>query len=280
MPLDFIVWRHVARLMRLQDVLNAMTIVPHDQRCLKLGFQPADARCRVQLVVTQSSARFFDLAPIRGLLVQEWDFVRERASTIPSGPALSLRPTSSAAETKLRSHPEMIRLQVGEGVLSGDLRCQPSALPFDNDSVQLLVARHVLDLLDPDGGIAGEFARVLAPGGMLFVFGLNMLSPWHLWTELNRTEVTARPRFRSLLRVQRTFAKASLQAVRREFLGGMWPQAASQPGFRLGGRLHGAWVLALAKQRSGGRVIPLRRRNNALSLGHGLAQMPSRRACL
>ncbi|MGB0134723.1 class I SAM-dependent methyltransferase [Dokdonella sp.] len=226
------------------------------------------------------AAHYFDLAPLRGLLSQEWSLVRQRASTIPSGAALSLRPSASGAETALRSHPEMIRLQIAEGIVSGDLRCRPDALPLDNDSVQLVVARHVLDLLDPQSGVAGELARILAPGGTLFLFGMNMLSPWRVWSAFTGGEVSSMPRFRSVLRVQREFSRAGLQPLRREFLGGIWPDATDESGFVTGSRLHGAWMLALSKQRSAGRVIPLRPRNSALSLGRGFAQMPSRRACL
>lgn len=226
------------------------------------------------------STPFFELAEMRGLLAQEWNITRELASKTPSGAALSLAPSPMAGETGIRSHPELIRLHFDEGCLLGDLRCQPDALPFDNDSIQLLIARHVLDLLEPASGISEELARVLAPGGTLCLFGMNALSPWRLWSALNAREAVCRPRTPRLGRVQRLFTRASLRHVRREFLGGTWPARADAVSVGNGGRLDGAWVLVLTKQRSDMRVVPMRRRPAAMALGRGLAQMPSRRACL
>ncbi|MEZ5463078.1 class I SAM-dependent methyltransferase [Dokdonella sp.] len=225
--------------------------------------------------------QFFELAQMRSLLSQEWSFASELARKAPSGSAVSLAPSAMAEEAGIRSHPSMIRLHFGEGCLRGDLRCQPDALPIESDSIQLLIARHVLDLLDPDSGVEQELARVLAPGGTLCVFGMNALSPWRIWTALGARDASPRPRMRSLGRVQRVFTRASLRPVKRGFLGGAWPAvAADAANVGCGGRLDGAWILVLTKQRSEVRVIPLRRRASGMALGRGLVQMPSRRACL
>lgn len=193
---------------------------------------------------------------------------------------MSLAPAPSGMDAGFRSHPEMFRLHLVAGCVHGDLRCHPGSLPVDSDSIQLLVARHALDLLDRESGIDDELVRVLAPGGTLFLFGMNKLSPWRLWTAFNAHEAVSRPRHQSLIRVQQKLARAGLQPVRRVFLGGVWPATGHVEGLGRSNRLEGAWGLVLAKRRSAVRAIPLRRHDKAMALGHGLAQVPSRRACL
>lgn len=226
------------------------------------------------------SMQFFELDQMRTLLSQEWDLVRQGASRVPSGAALSLGPAPVSGQARLRSHPAMIQLHLGSDLVQGDFCCKPDALPIDSDSIQLLVARHALDLLEPECGIAEELARVLAPGGTLFLFGMNLLSPWRLWSALQAGTTASRPSIRSLVRVRQRFTRASLQPLRREFLGGNWPGLVKETKRGRGGHLDGAWVLVLTKQRSAVRPIPLRRRSNAMALGNRLAQVPSRRACL
>lgn len=231
-------------------------------------------------MVQHQSSRYFEMDPVRALLQQEWNAVREGTARIPSGPALSLSPAEAGREGGFRSHPDLIRLHLADSGVEGDLRCRPDALPVESESIQLLVARHVLDLLEPDSGIVDELARVLAPGGSLFLFGMNALSPWRLWSAIHGRAADSRPRIRSLARIHGLCVGVGLHPVRRGFLGGTWPGRAGEAGAWKGGRLDGAWGLVLAKQRSAVRNLPQRRRSNAMALGPGLARMPSRRACL
>ena len=58
------------------------------------------------------------------------------------------------------------------------LRCQPEALPFPDQSLDLVLLPHTLELaLDPHLALA-EAARVLRPEGRLVVTGVNPVSLW------------------------------------------------------------------------------------------------------
>ncbi len=60
----------------------------------------------------------------------------------------------------------------------GDLVCEPEALPFDADSIDLLVAAHALEYSDDPHAFLREAERVLVPEGHLIVVGID---PWTLW---------------------------------------------------------------------------------------------------
>ncbi|WP_310737531.1 class I SAM-dependent methyltransferase [Inhella gelatinilytica] len=63
---------------------------------------------------------------------------------------------------------------------AGDLHCSFDALPFSNDSLDLLVLPHTLETApDPHHRLA-EAARVLRPEGRLLLLGLNPASLWGL----------------------------------------------------------------------------------------------------
>lgn len=224
----------------------------------------------------------FELAEMQRLLDCEWDLARKRAALVASGQALSIDPAAVRQHSRLSGHPDWIRLHLQGDGLAGDLCCLPHSLPFENDSLQLIVARHVGDALYPGSGIEAELARILAPGGVLYLFGLNPLSPWRFWLS-HQTRMGRRlPGLCSAGRMRRILADHNLAVARGEFLGGAWPKTAADGSVAewpaSGAIWHGAWLLAARKQRVGMHPIPLRSGRRRVPLNQGLAQSPSRRA--
>lgn len=223
----------------------------------------------------------FELAELQHLLAGEWTRVRTRAALVASGRGLLIDPLAAARTSAISSHPEWTRLYLQGDGFGGDLRCSPDSLPFESDSMQLIVARHVGDMLDPGSGLEAELARVLAPGGMLLLFGLNPLSPWRFWLSRQVRQGWRLPGYRSPGRMRRTLDDCKLSIVAREFLGGAWPNLTLQTPLpedrRMGAVWEGAWLLAARKQRLGMHPIPLRSGRRRVPINQGLAQSPSRR---
>ncbi len=60
------------------------------------------------------------------------------------------------------------------------LQCCYKLLPFESDSINLIVLAHVLEFADNPKQLLEEIYRILAPGGQLIVFGFNRWSGWSL----------------------------------------------------------------------------------------------------
>ncbi|MCD8504978.1 MAG: class I SAM-dependent methyltransferase [Burkholderiaceae bacterium] len=58
------------------------------------------------------------------------------------------------------------------------LVCQPEEMPFDSDSIDLLVLPHTLETSEDQHMVLREAHRVLMPEGRLVIAGFN---PWSLW---------------------------------------------------------------------------------------------------
>ena len=80
---------------------------------------------------------------------------------------------------------------------TADLHIDPCALPFADDSLDLVVLPHALELSPDPHATLREVARVLVPEGRLLVLGLNPNSLWG-WRQ-------ARDRLRRRLGGQRLF---------------------------------------------------------------------------
>lgn len=103
--------------------------------------------------------------------------------------------------TEVWIHPDCVTPQSGcvslaldaSGRLEGAMRARADLLPFADDSVPRVVLQHALDLRPAPRALLGEAVRVLAPGGILAVFGFDALSP-ALW----RCRIAQRGRWRSV----------------------------------------------------------------------------------
>ncbi len=65
----------------------------------------------------------------------------------------------------------------------GQVICAPEAMPFESDSVDLLILPHTLELSGDPRAVLREAERVLIAEGRLLIVGLD---PWTLWAALQR----------------------------------------------------------------------------------------------
>ncbi|HGG59549.1 MAG TPA: methyltransferase domain-containing protein [Gammaproteobacteria bacterium] len=82
-------------------------------------------------------------------------------------PALSLLEQSRINHRVMADYPDC-----------GDVLCRPEALPFESDSIDLLVAAHCLEVSDDPHALLREAERALVAEGHLLVIGID---PWTLW---------------------------------------------------------------------------------------------------
>ncbi len=89
-------------------------------------------------------------------------------------PWLWLAPAAVESES-LQPPPGSLRLHRQGAELCGSVRCT-LPLPLSYESIGNIIVQHVLD--EPLDGLLDECARVLEPGGRLFLFTLNPWSPY------------------------------------------------------------------------------------------------------
>jgi len=72
------------------------------------------------------------------------------------------------------------RRQIMMGVSrgAGELMGNPGQLPFANESIDVLIAQHLLDVGDRPQFLVQELARTILPMGRLIIIGFNPLSLW------------------------------------------------------------------------------------------------------
>lgn len=127
-----------------------------------------------------------------------------------------------------------------QGGFSGNVRCG-LPLPLPNESMGNLVLQHVLD--DGIEGLLDECARVLEPGGRLWLFALNPWSPYR--ARWRRSGLVAR----DVQGWRRTLSGLGLQpcAGGVGYLGPVW-RTASEPAKRTSGRLGATCLLEFEKR--------------------------------
>ena len=59
-------------------------------------------------------------------------------------------------------------------------------LPFENDSIDVLILHHMLDFFEKPQQLLREVERVALPMGYLVILGFNPLSAWGVWRTLAR----------------------------------------------------------------------------------------------
>ncbi|MCC4601430.1 hypothetical protein JWH11_14325 [Xanthomonas melonis] len=166
---------------------------------------------------------WFDTGAGRNLLQLERRVAVSVMQSRPSQPWLWITPTQDLPAREAVQG-RGLRLFRSAGRFAGDARC---GLPFPlpTESLQAIVVQHAVV-----GGAAdflAECERLLMPGGRLWLFTLNPLSPYRFhWAR--RGPVALRPdRWRSLAQ------RAGLQCVETErYLGPIWRagRGASDPG--------------------------------------------------
>lgn len=124
------------------------------------------------------AAAWFAGAMGRALLDSEADCVGAALRQRPGQVALWLGPAAAPLPQGSDS-PLPVRLHTDDAVFHGDLRCG-LPLPLASDSCAAVIVQHG----DASGGASAELlaecARVLLPGGWLWLLALNPLSPYRL----------------------------------------------------------------------------------------------------
>ncbi|PNS08288.1 hypothetical protein [Solilutibacter silvestris] len=119
---------------------------------------------------------WFESAHGQVVLACEWPLLDAAGHERPGLPWLCIAPTERPTELDNR---HLVWLQVDGGdALAGDVACATGRWPLASESVGTIVLQHAGDCgLAWDEALV-EAARVLVPGGRLWLFGLNPLSPY------------------------------------------------------------------------------------------------------
>ncbi len=142
----------------------------------------------------------------------EHHYLATQLARMPAQPWLWLGPSSDWWPTPpppgrgLRLHRE------GDGYL-GDLRCR-LPLPLPGEAVNAIVLQHAP--LAGSRELIAECARVLMPGGRLWLTTLNPFSPYRLRWRRHRPDPLLLARCRHLLR------ESGLQYAPPHYLGPLW----------------------------------------------------------
>lgn len=254
-------------------------LISRSGRMSGVDFRPGQ-RTRGARFVQVSTGDVFDLAEIESLLALEWAWVKAAPVVAPAGPALSIFPARSHLKSMVSAHHSITQLHLSRDGLAGDMNCSMNALPLETDSVQLIVVRHIFDVLGRHDELESELMRVLAPGGVLFLFGFNPASTWRLWWLRQAQHGICMPRWSSLGESRQRLASIDHVQSQHGYLGGSWPSISASDLAGDGKRWHGAWSLIARKQRIAARPADLHVRRQRVVLTPGMARMSSRRGGL
>lgn len=214
----------------------------------------------------QRAQDIYASAPMRSLLADETVAYMPDVRRCAGTRALLL---SAAADDRPPNPPYLghwVTLKLADGRLCGDVCASASEpLPFSDEVFDLILLRHALEL----GPLSlNEVVRVLAPGGLLVLTGLNPLSgwtPWWLWrTRGNATHA------KSPIQLAAHLRRAEVLVERVQRVGQLLPLASPAPG-STGSWLGGGYVLVARKKRPASAPTRLRPKPVAAPVRAGLA---------
>ena len=205
-------------------------------------------------------------APMRGLLADETAAYMPQLRRCAGTRALLL---SAAAQDRPPNPPYLqhwVTLWLNQDAICGDIRGSiDEPLPFLDDAFDVVLLRHALE---PAPALLEEVVRVLAPGGVLMLTGINPLSAWTPWWQWQTygSAVHARSPLHLVTRLRR----ADLQVERMQRVGKAIPVASTAAN---GGHsaLGGGYVLIARKQRPASIPTRLRPKPVARPVNAGLA---------
>ena len=155
--------------------------------------------------------------------------------------AVWLRP-AAAEQACMLDDAALLRLQPEGAGFSGDLRCA-LPLPLASESCGLALVQHVADASADPLALLDECARVLLPGGWLWLLALNPLSPYRLRWRGQGPRVAEPVTWRRRLRAVGLVPDAVSQG-----LGPTW-EVAHDPCLQDGAGLRAAFLLRAQKRR-------------------------------
>jgi SAM-dependent methyltransferase len=202
----------------------------------------------------QRAQDIYASAPMRGLLADETVAYLPDLRRCTGTRALLLSAASQDAPPNPPYLGQWVTLRLAQGQFQGDVRASAAEpLPFLDQTFDLILLRHALE---PAELSLDEIVRVLAPGGMLVLTGVNPLSgwtPWWLWqTRGSHAHATSPIQLAARLR------RADLQVERVQRVGRPLPLASNGNGDASSGMLGGGYVLVARKK--GPMIIPTRLR--------------------
>jgi SAM-dependent methyltransferase len=192
-------------------------------------------------------------APMLGLLADETVAYLPDLRRCAGTRALLL---SAAAQDRPPNPPylgQWVTLRLAQGRLQGDVRASATEpLPFVDQAFDLVLLRHALE---PASLSLDEIVRVLAPGGVLVLTGVNPLSgwtPWWLWQTRGSASHAISP-----LQLVARLRRADLQVERVQRVGQLLPLATGGNS-EASGLFGGGYVLVARKK--GPMSVPTRLR--------------------
>ena len=113
------------------------------------------------------------------MIASEAELLRAAARERPGQPGLWLQPgVIDLGDADCTLVPG-VRLHAAGAGFAGDIRCG-SALPLVSESCGVVVVQHLADISAEPAALLAECARVLVPGGRLWLLALNPLGPYRL----------------------------------------------------------------------------------------------------
>jgi SAM-dependent methyltransferase len=199
---------------------------------------------------------WFRSDPGQALLRSETDSIRAALNERPGQSWLWLAPAGEPTATENRG----LQLQASDEGWSGPVRCS-LPLPLANESVATVVVQHTWRPGRTGTLLIDECARVLLPGGRLWLYALNPLSPYRWRWKTSGLRASEPGSWRRRLRAAGLQPEGMSQG-----LGPLWG-IRTDPNTQQGPGLRAAYVLRAEK-----RSIPLTpiRQRAALRLGEGV----------
>lgn len=147
------------------------------------------------------------------------------------------------------------RLRLRGQRYDGDVRARvDEPLPFLDDTFELVLLRHALEVAESAPALLAEAVRVVAPGGLLVIGGVHPFSawlPWFYWRTRGQRRVLPLP-----LLLQQLLRRSGMDIERLQRIGRTWPGTVAQP--LSSGHAGGGYVLLARKRRR--QALPLRPR--------------------
>lgn len=112
----------------------------------------------------------------KGMLDAEAGAVDRVLAGCPALPWLWIGAPAAVLPTGVAAGRGVVLHQRDDG-LDGPIRCR-LPLPLASESMGAVLLQHALDVPNNSGSLLGECARVLAPGGTLWLAALNPLTPY------------------------------------------------------------------------------------------------------
>lgn len=128
---------------------------------------------------------------------------------------------SSAIDTKIR-----LTIDESPGFDGASVRGQPNALPFQPDSIDVVLMPHVLDYLTQPEHILKSVYDVLLPEGTVIILGINPMSLWGLAKMcVSNSLVYRRAQLHTKSRVIRLLKAQGFQIIKRKTTCFRWPSS-------------------------------------------------------